>query len=148
MDIKHEIIVNRYRNIISKISKLDEQYQKNTNLAYKTLLSLTTFVILSKLAFSEGKIDFLTLELAIKSTGLITILFFVYLVLLSVSHLLSWYDLRQEECELLKKMDLNNLINSPAWKNIYRWSEFYFIILCIIISLIGLYLFLNPNSIS
>lgn len=147
MNIENEFIVSRYKYIIEKINKLDEQYRDNTNLAYKISLSLLTFIILSKLSFSEGKINFLTLELAIKSAAIIAIIFFVYLTLLSICHLLSWFDFRQEECELFERMNLSELRNKPTWKNIYRWSELYFIVLCITIAAIGLYLFFSPNFI-
>lgn len=143
--MKNNILTERYKFILDKIKLLDEQYIKNTNLTYKIIISLVSFISLSKLAFLEGKIDFTTFTFCIKSAGFILCLSFLYLSFVSIAIILSWIDYRKDEYHIFKKLELSDYRKKPKLNGMYRWSETYFIIICILLSILGLVLFLAPS---
>ncbi|MGR5240326.1 hypothetical protein ACPV36_05480 [Photobacterium damselae] len=139
------VITERYKFILDKIKFLDSQYHQNLLLNIKILILLFGFVSAAIVAVNESKIEISTLIFSIKTAGIIILFSSIYFFLNTIVIMISWFDYRYEEVELLNKIgcDINRTL--PKMTSIYRWSEFYYILFLIVLFVFSIYVFLNPQ---
>ncbi|HCG7129691.1 TPA: hypothetical protein NJ327_002432 [Vibrio parahaemolyticus] len=140
-----QIIVERYKYILEKIKFLDGNIYQNFNLSIKLITSLIAVLTASVISVSEGKISDVTFLLSIKFIFSILVFFSIYMLFTSISITLSWYDYRREEISLLNKVNCDINRSSPKLRSFFRWSETYYVIFMIAMSVLGFYTILNPD---
>ncbi len=125
--------LERYKYILQQISFLNENtFRKLT--FYKALL---TAILGAMVALFVGRgelgIDAETAKVGLQ--GLVWLLGLVTLfILLSIgAGVLSWFDYRHDEADLLDEEVHQGYRKRPQWKNCWRWYEFHFAIIAVIV---------------
>jgi hypothetical protein len=126
------LIVERYKYILSEIQSLNENIHRFITL----FQTLTTAIVGGGVAFLASWKNFnLTPQIALtiirSLEGLLT-LTTGFIVVSIIIGMVSWYDYRKEETELLDKYIEPGFRKSPRWKNFIRWHETYTIIFMLV----------------
>ncbi|WP_281544672.1 hypothetical protein [Grimontia sp. SpTr1] len=145
-----QLAVERYKFILDKIKYLDGIHNSSFSYLQKSTILMTTSITGVLLALIEGKIELKTANLAIASAGLISSIIILFLILTSLAVIFSWLDYREEEVELLEKVECDIGRKKPiiGFKKVMRWSETHLIILLSVMLVISLIVFLNPELVT
>ena len=141
------IAVERYKFILEKIKYLDSLHHAHFNFVYKIIISLASFVIAVAFLGIEGKVEIRTVIFSIKSPGLVMTSICLFFLAMSRAILSSWRDYRIEEVELLRSIDTKVERSMPSNGFSWRWNEVQFMLLLLVLSLVGLGLYIFPESI-
>ncbi|MBL1241431.1 MAG: hypothetical protein COB13_006250 [OCS116 cluster bacterium] len=127
-------LVERYKYILQEIAALNARTPK-----YLLLFqSLTTAIFGGGVAVFLGwknlNISFEIAQIGIEGLlWLFTILAFFVIVSIVVG-MVAWMDYRQEEVELLEMVVKIDFRKAPKWRNFWRWSETYLILIIIFVT--------------
>jgi hypothetical protein len=130
MSLKESIAVERYKYILSKLLFLDDSIYKNISSFSKIFISIITaqgVAIFTNLK-SESDIVSDTFRFITSVTPYLVIILCIFYLFLTLANLLSWFNYRDEEVELLEKLNIDLDRKKPSWTSWYRWSETWFII--------------------
>lgn len=131
-----EIVVERFKYIQDQIKILNENTYKILGI-YQTL---TTAVVTAAIALFVG-FPKLTIEVDVARAGLTALLLLataiaVFTILLLAAGILSWFDYRQEEVELLNTYFYSGFRKSPSWKNFFRWYETWIAVAIVVLTIL------------
>ncbi|PMO22908.1 hypothetical protein BCT15_11460 [Vibrio splendidus] len=130
MSLKENIAIERYKYILSKLLFLDDAIYKNMSSFSKIFISIITaqgVAIFTNLK-TGSKIVTDTLEVITLIAPYLLLILCIFYLCLTLSNLFSWFNYRDEEVELLEKLNIDLGRKRPSWNSWYRWSETWFII--------------------
>jgi len=133
--LQEQIAVEHYKFLLIKIQHLDEALYKNISFSSKFIMGVFSFIITVIMAVKAKTIPLETLPIAIKSASYLTIFICITFILITFSIILSWRDYRQEEVALLNKLTIDIGRKLPTYKNLYRWTETWFLLALIFIGI-------------
>lgn len=145
-DDLHDFYLERYKYILQQIHTLNENIHK-----YLSLFQVLTVAIVGggvAVFVSWQKLE-IPAEIARTSIhGLLGLLVVigVFISLSIIAGIISWFDYRREEVELLTMLNLPRLRQLPKLRNFWRWYEFY-IILVVIIVVVSITIFVENQVI-
>ena len=138
--------LERYKYILQQIHSLNENIHK-----YLTLFqTLTTAIIGGGVAvfvsWQQLNISADVAKITIQGLLGLLVILTLFVIISIVVGILSWFDYRKEEVELLNEAVRSGFRKSPKASNIWRWYETY-IVLFIIVIVIVIYLFVQGQII-
>lgn len=134
--------LERYKYILQQLHTLNENNHKYLSLYQALATAVIGGGIAVFVGWKELKIDAAAARAGIRGfLGLLVILT-LFVCILIVVGIFSWFDYRREEVELLNQEVDSTFRQQPKLGNIWRWSETYLILFVILIMVI-IYIFVE-----
>jgi hypothetical protein len=123
----------RYKYILQEIHSINENIHK-----YLTLFQTLATTIISGgigifVVWKSLKMDADAAKAAIQGALVLLIIVTLFIITSIIVSVLSWFDYRKEEVELLDTVIQPNFRKPPKLRNFWRWSETYVLIFIIFI---------------
>lgn len=125
-----------YKYILQEIRSLNENTHKYLTLFQTLATAIIAGGITILVSWKSLRIDTGTAKSAIQGLLGLLILVALFMTISIIVNVVSWFDYRKEEVELLDQVGLNNFRRPPTLRNVWRWSEMYilfFIIMVVIV---------------
>jgi hypothetical protein len=123
-----EFKLERYKYILAEIHALNENVNKYLTLFQTLATALVGGGVGLFLTWQSQSLDAALVVAAMRGLLGLLVMLALFVVLMVVSGIFSWYDYRQEEVELLNQVVGPNFRKPPQWGNVWRWREFYVIL--------------------
>jgi magnesium-transporting ATPase (P-type) len=135
-DDRHDFNLERYKYILAQIQMLNENVYK-----YITLFQTLATAVLGGMVWVFANWKSLGMNpdaarLAIQALTGLFMLLALFVVILILSGLFSWFDYRKEEVELLNNAAGKDFRRPPSLKNFWRWRETYIVLFIIVIVIV------------
>lgn len=125
--------LERLKHILSQQKFLNEHSHKYLTIFQTTI---TAIVIAAVAVFMSWKSLSISLEIAkasLRALELLLVTVGVFVVLVVVTNIASWWDYRKEETQLLNAVVGNEFRTSPSLKGAWRWFETWLFILVVLV---------------
>lgn len=123
--------LERYKFILQQLNSLNEGTHKYIAL-YQTLVTAIIGAGFAIYATWQGeKLSSETARLGIKAFLWLFTILTLFVILSMIMNAISWFDYRKEEVKLLSDEVGKDFRKAPTFKNIWRWSETWFVIFLI-----------------
>lgn len=145
--LAHDYKLERYKFILAEQKRLNE-HQNKVLAVFQTLC--TAIVGGGVYVFYNWEtlgIDSVIAANSIRGLYFLLVIVAIYAILSMIASMMSWFDYRKEEVELLDETVHENYRKQPTMSNLFRWTETY-IILFIVISLLFIRYFMVNSILS
>jgi hypothetical protein len=127
--------IERYRHINGQLAALNDGVHKYL-LFYQTLAAaiiagVATFIV----SAPEHGVAPVISNKIIRAAGWLLLLGGLFTAVLVASSILSWFDYRKEECELLDQCVATGWRSKPKARNFWRWPEIWILLLMVLATL-------------
>jgi ABC-type uncharacterized transport system permease subunit len=124
--------LERYKYILNEIHALNENVNKYLTLFQTLATALIGGGVGLFLTWQSQNLDADLVVAAMRGLLGLLVILALFVVLVVVSGIVSWFDYRQEEVELLNEIVGPTFRKPPQWGNIWRWREFYVILFVLV----------------
>lgn len=136
----HDFYLERYKYILQQMAFLSHGYHRSLML-FQVLASAIVGAWATLLfTWEELGIDAETARLGIRALNYLFVILGIFVILLTVAGIFSWFDYRKEETKLLNRVTSDpGFRKPPSWKGFLRWYETWVIVLMLALIALGLY---------
>jgi hypothetical protein len=134
--------LERYKYILQQLHSLNENNHKYLSLYQALVTAVIGGGIAIFVGWKELKIDAATARVGIRGLLGLLVILTLFVCILIIVGIFSWFDYRREEVKLLKQEVDSSFRQKPKLGNIWRWSETY-LILFIIVMMVIIYIFVE-----
>lgn len=134
--------LERYRFILEEIRMLNENIHKYLTLFQTLATAIIGGGIWILFTWKSLHMDFNAAKIAIQGAVGLLILLDLFVTISVIAIVLSWFDYRKEEVELVKEIAGPDFRKPPTLRNFWRWSETY-VLLFINLSVIAVVLYVE-----
>lgn len=125
--------VERYKFILQEIHTLNENFHKYLILFQTLLTGILSGGVVIFTSWQNLAIPPEVVKLSIQSLLGVMIVLTLFVVTTIIVGVISWFDYRNEEVDLLDAMVGKGFRKKPSVSNIWRWHETYLIIFILVI---------------
>lgn len=125
-----ELLAERYRFILSQIAASNNMTATLLNFYYGAIAAIITGVAIAIAQVTQHIALRPILTMSLRGMILAVAILSGFVIMQMVAHLFSWFDLRNEEVEVLVSSGIARA--KPRWRNAWRWAETYLLGLVIL----------------
>jgi len=138
-DAAKEILVERYRYILSQIKAVNDNVYRFLAI-YQTLATAVVGVGIALFVnYRNWHISAETTRLGLTGAMLVVTVIAAFTVLLILIGIWAWLDYRNEECDVADKAVYPGFRSRPRIRNFFRWYETY-IVLFIVATVLAMWI--------
>lgn len=141
-ELQNQFRLERYKHILENQKQLNEYSHRFLTVFYSSIAAVAIAGVSVFMSWKKLEIDAALARTVIRGLEVTVFLSGVFVLLVVLSNILSWWDSRVDECKVVDEVLGPGYRKPPSIRSAYRWFELW-VVLLVVAVVVGLVVYIE-----